>query len=99
MTETVHAWHLDVNVTSHRESLSKNATVLLDNSRSSAQIRVGAPVLGVCTFAAPAGQTGGSIAVINEKGKLEVSHVCGAGTVTNMYTRRETLRDLFRAQH
>ncbi len=83
---TVHAWHLDVNVTIHRESLSKNASVLLDNGRSSAQIRVGAAVLGVCTFAAPEGQAGGSIAIINEKGRLEVSHISGAST-TNLISR------------
>ena len=83
---TVHAWHLDVNVTSHRESLSKNASVLLDNSRSSAQIRVGASVLGVCTLAAPEGHAGGAIAIINEKGRLDVTHVCG-GTTNAMYSR------------
>jgi hypothetical protein len=84
---TVHAWHLDVNVTSHRESLSKNASVLLDNGRSSAQIRVGAAVLGVCTFAAPDGQAGGgSIAIINEKGRLEVSNINGTST-TNVISR------------
>jgi hypothetical protein len=83
---TVHAWHLDVNVTTHRESLSKNASVLLDNSRSSAQIRVGAAVLGACTVAAPEGQPGGAIAIINEKGRLDVSHVCG-GATNAMYSR------------
>ena len=87
LSGTVHAWHLDVNVTIHRNSLSKNASVLLDNSRSSAQIRVGAAVLGVCTFSAPPGQSGGSIAIINEKGKLEASHVDGAGTITALYNR------------
>jgi hypothetical protein len=86
-TGTVHAWHLDVNVTNHRESMSKNATVLLDNSRSSAQIRVDAAVRGVCAFAAPAGRSGGSIAIINENGKFEVHHVDVEGTITTVCTR------------
>lgn len=69
----MHAWHLDVNVTSQRESLSKNASVLLDNSRSSAKIRVGAAVVGASALVASEGQTGGAIAIINEKGRLEVT--------------------------
>jgi hypothetical protein len=77
---TVHTWHLDVNVTSQRESLSKNASVLLDKSRSSAKIRVGAAVIGVCAVVVPDGQTGSAIAVVNEKGRLEVTHVCGGNT-------------------
>ena len=77
---TVHAWHLDVNVTSQRESLSKNASVLLDNSRSSAKIRVGAAVVGASALVASEGQTGGAIAIINEKGRLEVTVVCGGST-------------------
>ena len=77
---TVHTWHLDVNVTSQRESLSKNASVRLDNSRSSAKIRVGAAVIGVCAVVVHDGQTGGAIAVVNEKGRLEVTHVCGGST-------------------
>jgi hypothetical protein len=83
----VHAWHLDVNVTSQRESLSKNASVLLDNSRSSAKIRVGAAVVGASALVASEGQTGGAIAIINEKGWLEVTVVCGGSTTPKFPSR------------